>query len=316
MQLEKNQNINLKIILFIIILNLILCYTQNISVLLGTFFSVAAIAFIFALVIFYYKNQLNNINTSLERQFFCKKIIYTLSNFFIFLVISLILAIFSYLVATFNFPFQDKIFDKYDKILGFYWYDWFDYIKNNKVIGFILYYSYSSIILQMIVIIILLGLNGHFKQFDKFIFLYATSGFIAIILSGIFPALAIYHHYNISPEVIKNAYIVAPYDHIDDVLKLRSGVINFLPPEGSFKGIITFPSFHASLGVIFIIVTLNLAYIRWFFIILNILMILATPFNGGHYFVDVIAGIVIVLVMNFIANKILDLESNQCVKIS
>ena len=56
------------------------------------------------------------------------------------------------------------------------------------------------------------------------------------------------------------------------------------------RGLITFPSFHAALGVIFARAFWSVPWLRWPALAVNLLMIAATPVNGGHYFVDVAAG--------------------------
>ena len=58
-------------------------------------------------------------------------------------------------------------------------------------------------------------------------------------------------------------------------------------------GIVTFPSFHAAAAVLYLWAFWP---VRWFgpiAIVANCAMLLATPIGGGHYFVDVFAGIAI-----------------------
>ena len=60
------------------------------------------------------------------------------------------------------------------------------------------------------------------------------------------------------------------------------------------NGLITFPSFHAALGLILIYVTRGIRVLFPISLGLNVLMIAATPTVGGHYFVDVLAGLAVV----------------------
>jgi len=59
------------------------------------------------------------------------------------------------------------------------------------------------------------------------------------------------------------------------------------------EGIITFPSLHAALAVIPIVALWPIPRLRWLILALNIVMLAATPIDGSHYFIDVIAGIVV-----------------------
>ena len=59
------------------------------------------------------------------------------------------------------------------------------------------------------------------------------------------------------------------------------------------EGIISFPSLHAALAVIVIVALWPIPVLRWVILALNTLMLAATPIDGSHYFIDVIAGIAI-----------------------
>jgi hypothetical protein len=59
------------------------------------------------------------------------------------------------------------------------------------------------------------------------------------------------------------------------------------------EGIITFPSLHAALGILFSVAVWPVKGLRWCAFGLNGLMLLATPAYGSHYVVDVIAGILV-----------------------
>jgi membrane-associated phospholipid phosphatase len=72
------------------------------------------------------------------------------------------------------------------------------------------------------------------------------------------------------------------------------------------EGIITFPSLHAALGLIFALALWPDRVLRWFSLALNLLMIVATPIDGSHYFVDVFAGLAIALMGWFVARRITD----------
>jgi len=72
----------------------------------------------------------------------------------------------------------------------------------------------------------------------------------------------------------------------------------------SSEGIISFPSFHAALGIVFIVALWSVPVLRWIATATNVLMILATPVDGGHYFIDVFAGIGIAVLCLYAARAI------------
>ena len=59
------------------------------------------------------------------------------------------------------------------------------------------------------------------------------------------------------------------------------------------SGIVTFPSFHAASAVLYAWALWAVRWMRPVALLANGAMLAATPLNGGHYFVDVIAGMAI-----------------------
>jgi membrane-associated phospholipid phosphatase len=64
---------------------------------------------------------------------------------------------------------------------------------------------------------------------------------------------------------------------------------------GAMTGIVTFPSFHAASAAIYLWALWPVRLLRPVAIIANGLMIAATPALGGHYFVDVAAGVALAI---------------------
>jgi PAP2 superfamily len=77
-------------------------------------------------------------------------------------------------------------------------------------------------------------------------------------------------------------------------LGLRDGTVHTVTGLNA-EGIITFPSLHAALGVLFPLALWRTAVVRWLALLLNGLILIANPAYGSHYVVDVIAGVIIAL---------------------
>ena len=73
-------------------------------------------------------------------------------------------------------------------------------------------------------------------------------------------------------------------------LGLRDGTFRQLMAVGA-EGIITFPSLHAALAVILIAAFWPVPLARWISLVVNALMLAATPIDGSHYLIDILAGI-------------------------
>jgi membrane-associated phospholipid phosphatase len=62
------------------------------------------------------------------------------------------------------------------------------------------------------------------------------------------------------------------------------------------KGLIAFPSYHGTLSVLLVLAFSGVRF--WFLpiLILNTIILIATPIEGGHHLVDVIAGVGVALI--------------------
>ncbi len=71
------------------------------------------------------------------------------------------------------------------------------------------------------------------------------------------------------------------------------------------QGIITFPSYHAGLSAVTLwgFWTSGVRWLKWTGPVVALATIVATPVDGGHYFVDVLAGVVIAAVSILVAAK-------------
>jgi membrane-associated phospholipid phosphatase len=198
----------------------------------------------------------------------------------------------SYCLASLNYPLWDATFHQWDMILGLNWRAYLDYVNAHPVIGMMFNISYISILPQMAVAAAIIGLSGKLAEVRIFVFAVITSGFITILISGFTPAMAMFVHLGLSPQDYPNLAPAAASVHINHMTGLREGTLRLLVLNQS-EGIITFPSYHAALGLIMIVAFWAVRWLRWPALVLNLLMIAATPIDGGHYFVDVIAGLII-----------------------
>src|SRR5262249_14325691 len=73
---------------------------------------------------------------------------------------------------------------------------------------------------------------------------------------------------------------------------LRAGTLRTLDLE-HFGGAVTFPSFHAAAAILYAWALWPLRWVRPFSLAVNGLMLVATPIGGGHYLVDVLAGVMV-----------------------
>ena len=80
--------------------------------------------------------------------------------------------------------------------------------------------------------------------------------------------------------------------YIDTLTTIRSGLWTVLDYSRA-EGIVTFPSFHATLAVLFVYAVRRHRLVLVVFVPLNVLLIAATPTVGGHFLVDLPAGVIV-----------------------
>ena len=77
----------------------------------------------------------------------------------------------------------------------------------------------------------------------------------------------------------------------------------------ALTGLVTFPSFHTAAAVLYLWAFWPVRWIGPAAVAINVVMVLATPICGGHYLVDVFAGIGIavasILAAKWIADRVL-----------
>jgi membrane-associated phospholipid phosphatase len=211
----------------------------------------------------------------------------------------------SYIVASFGGPLWDETLHAWDRALGLDWRAYLAFVNDQPWLGLGLKLAYMSIGPQIVIVIVALGFTGHLVQCRAFVAAFMIAALISIALSGAMPAAAMFVHLGLQPYDYPNLEPTAAFVHVAHLNALRDGTMRLLTLHDS-EGIITFPSYHAALGVIFAKALWTLPSLRWPGLALNILLIAGTPIDGGHYFVDVLAGIGIA-VLSLAAVHALDL---------
>ncbi len=226
----------------------------------------------------------------------------------LFLFGSIFTAVTFYSSATLNFPLNDELLIKIDSLMGF---DWFSYVK------FVALYprlqlafdiGYSSMSYSIVVAICALVMSRNTVHLQRFAIVFFVTLLATMFFACVFPAVGFYVHFNINPAEW-GIQPTAPRVHEEHLLALRNGTMHSLPKI--IRGIVTFPSFHAAVGIMLVWAFHPVKYLRAFMTVLNVLLIVAAPFDGGHYLIDVIGGLLITFAAILFANYIIPINSNK-----
>jgi membrane-associated phospholipid phosphatase len=83
-------------------------------------------------------------------------------------------------------------------------------------------------------------------------------------------------------------------------------------------GLVAFPSYHCIAAILFMWASWTVHSLRPFMVAVNLLMLAATPIVGGHYFVDLVAGALIVppsiVLVEWLYSKALKMDAQECAR--
>lgn len=198
----------------------------------------------------------------------------------------------SYIAAALGYPLQDHLFDAADRSLGFDWMAWLRWMNTHPVLHYAFKAAYMSFLPQATITVLVLAFTARSGRLRLFLLAFMVATLVTIAISGVLPAQGVWGHYGLSAADHPSIEPATREAHLRVFNGLRDASFVTLAGLGS-EGIITFPSLHSAVALIFIFALWPVPVLRWVSLAVNALMILATPVDGGHYFVDVFAGLLI-----------------------
>ncbi|MGU3536551.1 phosphatase PAP2 family protein [Methylobacterium sp. A54F] len=191
----------------------------------------------------------------------------------------------SYAVARAGGPAWDARFLAWDRALGFDWQACLAAINAHPGLSAVASLAYGSVMVQILVALLGLCFTDRRAACRAFVLSIILAALASILISGLMPGMTVFMHLDLPQAAFPNV----PFIDDSHFLSVRDGSLRRLSLDGA-QGIIAFPSFHAALAVTLAAALWQLPGLRWPGLVLNALVIAATPTHGGHYLVDVLAG--------------------------
>lgn len=201
----------------------------------------------------------------------------------IWLIFSVAAAVLTYAAATRDGPVFDARLAALDRALGFDWNGWLGLVRAHPLTEAVLRASYKSLLPQILLTIAWLTWRNQEQRIADLMAAVTVALLLTTAIFCLFPAFG--------PGVGVPGFDLA---YLGDLTGLRNGRLPSLNVM-LLKGVITFPSFHAVLALLFVwahrgsVSVIPAA-------VLNLLMLVAIPSEGGHYLVDIFGGFAVVAV--------------------
>lgn len=210
---------------------------------------------------------------------------------FAWTLFTLSICMLTYLTARLSLPLMDDTFAELDAALGFNWVAWSRFVFHD--ISFFMYaqYAYNGLLPITLLSTLLFALRAPGRN-AELLWAAIIAASMTICLFTAFPAMGASVHFGLDQ---------VHYPYIDALRHLRAGDPNI--DLGNMTGIVSFPSYHGALAVMF-------AYshrgLRTFYpiAILCTLMWLSSMTMGNHYLIDLVAGTVIAVLAIVLAKKV------------
>ena len=209
------------------------------------------------------------------------------------------LRLLNHLAMTIAFPRQDWLLITWDGYLGSPWLSYFDFVYHHAWLREAMDISYSSLTRVSTFGLFTLLILGQYDRAHFFVVAFLYTAIVATILGAFFPALAAV--YSLVPDISQYQEFgkVPGIYHIQYLQKLRVPTGEIVIFLDRMPGLVTFPSFHTAAGIILIgAFWRTLLFVP--VLLYSSLMIASTPVFGGHYFIDLVAGVILaIIVMRF-----------------
>jgi PAP2 superfamily len=205
---------------------------------------------------------------------------------------TVILAPLSYIAAAANLPMQDANLHAIDQALGLDWSAYLAFVNARPLLAEWLSFGYTMIQWPIFLIPVVLCAAGRYARLQEFIFAFVLALTVTVALSIFVPAIGVFYHLGLNvadfPNINGGAYLA----QLKDLPLVRDGSLRRLELLG-LAGLVAFPSFHAASAVLYAWAFWPVRWFRPVAIVSNVVMLASTPIDGGHYFIDLIAGIAV-----------------------
>lgn len=205
-----------------------------------------------------------------------------------------LLRLFNHLTMTTAMPMQDVLLAQWDAALGLDWVGYMQFLDKHLRLLVLMSFCYTSLTTVCCAVFGVLVAAGELKQARDFLILFFWSALLISTAGLFFPAEGAMVHYAPGAAVLKVIPLDAGTWFVASLHEVREHPAH-LYKLAALPGLTAFPSFHTAMGIFILYCARRRAFLFLCAVPFTSLMIASTPVFGGHYFVDVLAGVGVAL---------------------
>jgi membrane-associated phospholipid phosphatase len=238
------------------------------------------------------------------------KLTYSLGTVAQVLLVTAIVGPLSYVAGAANWPLQDQTFLAIDRTLGMDPEPIARFVNDHPWIASCLNTGYGFIKWPLLGIPIILTMTLRLVRLQLFVAALCLALAVTLAISTLTPAIGTFYGLNISPARFTSFNTAVYAAQLRDIPALRDGSLRHLELF-HLAGIVSFPSFHAASAVLYMWALWPVRGFASLSIVMNVLMIAATPVIGAHYMIDVIGGVLLAAGSIMAAKFVLDMMASR-----
>lgn len=220
--------------------------------------------------------------------------------YLLFAVISLVTAAASYIAMRSGQPFVDPLLDRADAAIGLSWPAIRRAVVERPALHALLQCCYLACFITPPLVLALLWLTGRHERMYRLTAAHAVGGTLTVLIFSLAPAEAAFAYY--AGALGTGAIPDNARDYGEAIAQLhRAGPVAI--DLARLSGIVTFPSYHATLAILMAWAAWPLRWLRLPNLAVHVPMFLAAVPIGGHYGVDLIGGTAVAVVAIALATR-------------
>ncbi|MCC7348216.1 MAG: phosphatase PAP2 family protein [Variibacter sp.] len=200
----------------------------------------------------------------------------------------------TYVAAGAKAPLLDPTLLTIDRALGLDWHAYLDFVNARPLLASWLSYGYSMIKWPIFAIPVILCAARRYVRLQEFALAFTLALGATALVSAFTPAMGVFYALGLDPADFHNVQPAAYLAQLRDLSLVRDGGLRELNIF-ELAGIVTFPSFHAASAALYTWALWPVRWMRPVAVAANAMMLAATPIDGGHYFIDLAAGIAVAM---------------------